>query len=59
MSNQISKKPKEYKFTITFWDEKERDDFRDKITSLKLKTGKPIYWIATQMLYNFIKAGKK
>jgi len=53
-----TKKPNEFKFTITFWDEKDRDDFRDKITSLKLKTGIPIYKIATQMLYDFIKARK-
>ena len=47
-------KAKEYKFTITFWNEKDRDDFRDKITSHKIKTGMPIYQIATQMLKNFL-----
>lgn len=47
-------KDKEYKFTITFRNEKDRDDFRDKITSHKIKTGIPIYQIATMMLESFM-----
>lgn len=43
-------KPKEYKFTITFWNEKDRDEFRDKITSHKIKTGIPIYQIALMLI---------
>lgn len=55
----IKMSDKYYDFRIQFVTEKERDDFKNKINSLKIKTGKPIYWIATQMLYNFIKAGQK
>lgn len=57
--SERKKKPNEFKFTITFWNEEDRNEFRDKITSLKLKTGMPIYKIATQMLYDFIKQQRK
>lgn len=42
-----------YKFSINFPSEKDRDDFKNSLHSIKIKTGKPIYEIAKIMMNVF------
>lgn len=51
-------KPKFYLYSISFNNLQDREDFKNKILSLKLKTGLSIGKICTQMLSDFIKARK-
>jgi len=44
---------KTYKFTIDFITEKERDDFKNSLHSIKIKTGVPIYEIVQNMMIKF------
>jgi len=42
-----------YKFSIEFPSEKERDDFKNSLHSIKIKTGVPIYEIVQNMMIKF------
>ena len=42
-----------YKFSIEFPSEKDRDDFKNSMHSIKISTGKPIYEIAKNMMLKY------